>query len=89
MPETQFLTPEQLHTFAERGVLRIEGLIPAEACAAARAHVHSRLAPLGYWRDDDWRLEGAPRVRWPAAAVKTSKVIGNKDPSVEALVEGP
>jgi len=89
MPETQVLTPEQLQTFAERGVLRIEGLIPADACAEARAYMQSRLAPLGYWRDGDWRLDGAPLVRWPAAGVKTSKVIGNKHRSVEALVEGP
>ena len=38
MPETQPLTAEQLQTFAERGVLRLDGLIPAEACADARAY---------------------------------------------------
>jgi hypothetical protein len=89
MPAPHPLTAEQLQVFADRGILRLEGLIPAEACADARAYIQRRLSPLGYWRDGAWRLEHAPRVRHPAAGVKASRVIGNKDRSVEALIEGP
>lgn len=89
MPDTQILTSDQLDEFAHRGVIRLEGLLSAESVGAARAYLQDRLARLGYWRDGAWRLENAPRLPWPERGLKTSQVIGNKHPAVEALIEEP
>jgi hypothetical protein len=62
---------------------------PPRECAARGEHVQRRLAPLGLWREGAWRLGDTPRPRWPASGLKTSKVIGNKHPDVQALLDEP
>ena len=88
IPDRFTLTPEQRAEFADRGVLKLAGLIPAETVRRAREAVLVPLAELGLWRDGAWRLDALPRPAWPATGLKTSKAIGNKRPEIEALVEG-
>ena len=90
MPHTSFtLTSQQLDEFERRGVIRIDGLLSAERVRRAREHVERRLALLGYWRDDEWQLDAAPKPIWPDHGPKTSKVVGNNHPDVEALLDEP
>ena len=86
---TETITPEQLDEFDRRGVLRIAGLFSADRVRRAREHVQRRLALLGLWKDGAWCFDDTPRPQWPASALKTSKVIGNKHPDVEALLDEP
>jgi hypothetical protein len=88
--QTNFtLSPEQRAEYAERGVLRLPGLIPAETIRRAREAVLVPLVRLGLWRDGAWRLDAMPRPQWPATGLKTSKVVGNKRPELEALIDEP
>jgi hypothetical protein len=89
MSGTPALTPEQLEEFDRRGVLRLPGLFSPDRVRRAREHVQLRLARHGLWKDGAWCLDDTPRPRWPATGLKTSKVIGNKHPDVEALLEEP
>jgi ectoine hydroxylase-related dioxygenase (phytanoyl-CoA dioxygenase family) len=89
MPGTLILTPKQLDEFDNRGVLRLAGLLSADRVRRAREHAQSRLARLGLWKDGAWCLGNSPRPRSPATGLKTSKVIGNKHPDVEALLDEP
>lgn len=89
MPASFVLNPEQLDEFDRRGVLRLAGLLSPDRARLAREHVQRRLALLGLWRDDAWRLGDRPRPQWPDTGLKTSKAIGNKHPDVEALLEEP
>jgi hypothetical protein len=83
------LTSEQLDEFDRRGVLRLEALLSADRVRRAREHVQRRLALLGYWQNDQWHLDHAPKLRWPDRGLKTSKVVGNNHPDVDALLEEP
>lgn len=89
MPRTLTLTPEQLDEFDRRGVLRLPGLLSADRVRRAREHVQLRLARFGLWKDGAWCLGAIPKPQWPAAGLKSSKVIGNKHPDVEALLDEP
>lgn len=77
------LNSEQLAEFARRGVLRVPGLLSADTVRRAREHVESRLAR--------WRLsqDGTGLAGWPSAHLHVSKVIGNKHPALEALLDEP
>ena len=89
-PHDRFtLSPEQRAAFADRGVLKLPGLIPLETVRRAREAVQAPLAQLGLWRDGAWRLDALPRPQWPATGLKASKAIGNKRPEIEALIEEP
>jgi hypothetical protein len=57
--------------------------------ARAREHVQRRLAQLGLWKGGAWCLADAPRPQWPATGLKTSQVVGNKHPDVQALLDEP
>lgn len=83
------LTTEQLDEFNCRGVLRLAGLISADRARRAREHVQRRLALLGLWKDGAWCLDAIPKPKWPDTGLKTSKVIGNKHPDIEALLDEP
>jgi len=83
------LTAQQLSDFDRRGVLRLPGLLAAERVGRARAYVLSRLERAGLWRDGEWRLNDRPRPKWPDSGVKSSKVIGNRHPDIEALIDEP
>jgi hypothetical protein len=88
--QTNFtLSPEQRAEFAERGVVKLSGLIPPETIRRAREAVLAPLAQLGLWRGGAWRLDTMARPQWPATGLKTSKVIGNKRPELEALIDAP
>jgi len=89
MTASLVLTPEQLDEFDRRGVLRLVGLLSADKVRRAREHVQRRLALVGLWKDGAWRLGDRPRPQWPDTGLKTSKVIGNHHPDVEALLEEP
>jgi hypothetical protein len=89
MPGTLILTPEQLDEFDRRGVLRLRGLFSADRVRRAREHVQRQLALLGLWKDGAWCLGDSPRPQWPATGLKPSKVIGNKHPDMEGLLEEP
>lgn len=82
MTEAKPLSSEQRDAFARDGVLRLEGLLPADAVARARAAVLEPLRDLGLWDGAAWRLEAAARV-------KVSRDIGHKRPEVEALIAQP
>jgi hypothetical protein len=89
MPGTSILTSEQLDEFDRSGIVHLPGLLSAERVRRAREHVQLRLARLGLWNDGAWCLGNMPRPRWPATGLKTSKVISNKHPDVEALLHEP
>ena len=76
-----------LPAFRQSGLVRLQGLLPADRVQAARAAVLRPLQRLGLWRDDAWRLDALPRPHWPDTGLKTSRVIGNRDPALAALVE--
>jgi hypothetical protein len=88
-PTNFTLSPEQRDAFAARGVISLPGLIPAETIRRARDAVLVPLAALGLWRDGGWRLDALPRPVWPASGLKTSRVVGNKRPELEALIDAP
>jgi ectoine hydroxylase-related dioxygenase (phytanoyl-CoA dioxygenase family) len=83
------LTADQLADFDRRGLLHLPGLLSADRVRLARDYVLSRLERAGLWRDGQWRLDAAPRPRWPDSGVKSSKVIGNRHPDLEALIDEP
>jgi hypothetical protein len=89
MSGTLLLTPDQLGEFDRCGVLRLRGLISADRVRRAREYVQRRLALLGLWKDGAWCLADRPRPQWPSTGLKASKIIGNKHPDVEALLEEP
>lgn len=89
MPGTLILLPEQFDEFHRRGVLRLAGLLSADRVRRAREYVQLRLEHLGLWRDSAWCLANIPRPKSPATGLKTSRVIGNKHPDVEALLDEP
>jgi hypothetical protein len=84
MTVTSFLTLQQIEEFNLRGVLFLEGLLSADAVLGARDYVRRRLAQAGLWNNGTWRLDEPQRQ---AAGLKTSLVIGNKHPAVEALIQ--
>jgi ectoine hydroxylase-related dioxygenase (phytanoyl-CoA dioxygenase family) len=88
MTQSSILTPEQRDEFQRRGVLRLEGLLPAAAVGEARGAVQRAFEPMGLWRDGAWRLDAATRPVFPEKGFR-SKQIGNKHPEVEALLETP
>jgi hypothetical protein len=83
------LTPQQRDEFSRRGVLRIDGVLSSAGVSRARAFVLRRMEQLGLWQDGGWRLDARPRPNYPDSGLKTSKVIGNKHPELEALTEEP
>ena len=83
------LTAQQLSNFDHRGVLRLPGLLAVDRVGRARDYVLSRLERASLWRDGEWRLDDRPRPRWPESGVKSSKMIGNRHPDVEALIDEP
>jgi Phytanoyl-CoA dioxygenase (PhyH) len=89
MSGTLLLTPDQFDEFDRRGVLRLRGLISTDRVRRAREYVQRRLALLGLWKDGAWCFGNGARPQWPASGLKASKVIGNKHPDVEALLEEP
>jgi ectoine hydroxylase-related dioxygenase (phytanoyl-CoA dioxygenase family) len=89
MSATPILSTEQLHEFAQRGILRLDGLFSADRVRRALEHVQVRLARLGLWKNGAWSLGAHPKPQWPATGLKSSKVIGNKHSDVEALLEEP
>jgi hypothetical protein len=83
------LTPQQHDAFSRRGVLRLEGLLSPSRVTAARDFVLRRMEQLGLWKDGAWRLGDRPRPKYPDSGLKTSKVVGNRHPELEALAEEP
>jgi len=83
------LNSQQLEEFDRRGVLRMPGLLSAARVQRAGDYVRQRLEAVGLWRDGEWRLDAVPRPQWPDTGLKTSKVIGNKHPDVDALLDEP
>ena len=81
MPRTFTLTFQHRETFEQQGLLRLEGLLDAEAVRQAREAVLRPFEQAGLWRDGDWRLDAAPTAPWPK--------VGNRQPAVEALVKMP
>lgn len=79
------LTSDQIAAFNERGLVRVEGLLPEESVRFAREAVRSRLAEVGLWLDGAWHLDAGPKPKWPNAG-PTTKVIGRLAP-VAALSE--
>jgi len=87
--QTFTLTDQQYEEFERRGLLRLEGLLSAERVRPAREAVLRPLERLGLWWDGAWRLDRWPKPQWPASGLKTARVIGNKRPELEALIEEP
>jgi hypothetical protein len=84
-----FLSPEQRDEFEHRGVLRLGGLLPPDVVRAARERVVRQLAKIGVSEAGGWRLADGSRPQWPNTGLKTSRVVGNKHPEVQALIEQP
>ncbi len=81
MPRTFTPTSQHRETFKHQGLLRLEGLLDAEAVRRAREAALRRFEQAGLWREGAWRLDGAPTKPWPK--------VGNRQPAVEALVKTP
>lgn len=87
MTNTYTLTAEQRDTFKRSGILRLDGLLPAQRVRHAREAVLRPLERLGLWKAGVWHLDAMPRPQWPDTGLKTSQVIGNRHPELAALVE--
>ena len=48
------INASEQQTFADTGLIRVEGLIPAAVIAPARELVYAQLARVGLWHDDTW-----------------------------------
>ena len=83
------LTADQRAEFDRRGMLRLPGLLSVDRVRRARDYVLSRLERAGLWKGGEWRLDGRPKPQWPDSGVKSSKVIGNRHPDLEALIDEP
>lgn len=84
MTASSVLTPDQLAEFDREGLLRITGLLSAERVRRAREYVLERLAAVGLWRDGAWRFGTSRQDN-----LKASRVISNKHPDIEALLNEP
>lgn len=89
MPPSAILTDEELAAFARDGVLRLPGLLPAEAVQPARNAVRRALAEIGLWRDGRWQLDGRPRPVWPATGLKPARDVGHNHAEVRDLLLHP
>jgi Phytanoyl-CoA dioxygenase (PhyH) len=87
--QTFTLTNQHREDFERTGLLRLEGLLSADRVNRAREAVLRPLERLGLWRDGAWRLDSRPKPQWPDAGLKVSRVIGNRRPELEALIEEP
>lgn len=83
------LSAAQRAEFAERGVLRLPGLIPTEAIDPARDVVLARLSQRGLWQDGGWRLGAVPRPQYPATGLRTGRAIGHGHPELAVLTRDP
>ncbi|HEY1425644.1 MAG TPA: phytanoyl-CoA dioxygenase family protein [Caulobacteraceae bacterium] len=83
------LSAAQRTEFAERGLLRLAGLIPTEPIDRAREVVLARLSQRGLWQDGAWRLDALPRPQYPATGLKTGRAIGHGHPELAALTRAP
>ncbi len=83
------LTPQQREDFERRGVLKLGALLSAEAVRNARELVYRKLEQIGVTQAGGWRLADGSKPQWPATGLKTSKVIGNRQPQFEALIDEP
>lgn len=86
---TRTLNTRQRDAFDRTGILRLEGLFPAESVRRARDAVLRPLAQLGLWKDGAWHLDAVPRPQWPDTGLKTPKAIGNKHAELAALLDEP
>ncbi len=75
------LTSQHRETFERQGLLRLEGLLDAEAVRQAREAVLRPFEKAGLWRDGAWRLDDAGTTLWPK--------VDNRCPPVEALIQEP
>ena len=62
------LTTSQKETFDSRGLIRLEGFLPAEKVARAREVILRALGRQGVWRDGTWHLDELPLSTAPNAA---------------------
>jgi hypothetical protein len=82
------LTKEQRETFAARGLVRFDKMLPLERITRARQAVERAFEPLGWWRDGAWRFEERTKPRYPDKGFK-SKQLGNKHNETIALLDEP
>jgi ectoine hydroxylase-related dioxygenase (phytanoyl-CoA dioxygenase family) len=82
-------TRQQLDTFVSQGVLHVKGLLSPDRVRRAREVVLRRLEQRGLWKAGAWRLDAAPRPKWPDRGLKASKVIGNKYAEIADLLDEP
>lgn len=81
MPQSPFLTAAQKRELEIRGVVRLDGMLPAEPVRAVREAVLQRLRERKLW-PGEVRRDAMPQ--WPEPGV-TTKVIGKHHPELEAL----
>jgi ectoine hydroxylase-related dioxygenase (phytanoyl-CoA dioxygenase family) len=86
MPQSESPTEDMLAAFARDGVMKLPGLLPAEAVEAARDAVRRALAKLDLWNAGGWQLAGKPR---PAVALKPARDIGHNHAEVNRLMANP
>ena len=83
------LTPQHREAFERQGVLKLDSLLSADVVREARELVYRKLEQVGVTQDGGWRLGDGSKPQWPATGLKTSKVIGNRQPEFEALIGEP
>lgn len=67
------LTKRQLDIFQQRGLVRLDGLLPAGKVACARSAVLKVLERQGVWRDGTWYLQALPPSAAPNAGADLVK----------------
>lgn len=85
MPQSLCLTDAQKRGLETRGVVRLEGMLPAEPVRVVREAVLQRLAERRLWPEE---VRQQPMPHWPEPGV-TTKQIGKRHPELEALFELP
>lgn len=76
------LSPAQIAAFRDRGLVRVDGLLPAAKVRVVREALHGALAARGLWRDGVWRGD---RQAPPSLNVKEL----GRPAGLDALIQEP
>jgi ectoine hydroxylase-related dioxygenase (phytanoyl-CoA dioxygenase family) len=81
------LTTSQKEAFGARGLIRLEGFLPAEKVSRAREAVWRALERRGVWRDGTWRLDERPLSTAPNAGSHLVRDLKRRREIVDLITE--
>jgi hypothetical protein len=81
------ITTSQKETFDSRGLIRLEGFLPAERVTRAREAVLRALGRQGVWRDGTWHLDELPPSTAPNAGTTLVRGVKRSQKIVDLVTE--